>query len=147
MIEEVEAGRLTDRAIEAVLRKAGRVDARRLMHLLSKGENTRRVHDLIRETVKNFAAPYLITQEADWNRLPDLPLLNDLELHGSIAVFESLRFDDKRIMNALDKNRRNSAKTTGTASSPMACRCGSCRGRRRTTRRISRASCWLRTPH
>ncbi len=106
MIEEVEADRLTDRAIEAVLRKAGRVDARRLMHLLSKGENTRRVHDLIRETVRNFAAPYLITQEADWNRLPDLPLLNDLELHGAIAVFESLRFDDKRIMNALDKNRR-----------------------------------------
>ncbi len=105
MIEEVEAGRLTDRAIEAVLRKAGRQDARRLMHLLSKGENTRRVHDLIRETVRNFAAPYLITQEADWNRLPDLPLLNDLELHGAIAVFESLRFDDKRIMNALDKNR------------------------------------------
>ena len=106
MIEDVEAGRLTDRAIEAVLRKAGRLDARRLMHLLSKGENTRRVHDLIRETVRNFAAPYLITQEADWNRLPDLPLLNDLELHGAIAVFESLRFDDKRIMNALDKNRR-----------------------------------------
>ena len=105
MIEDVEAGRLTDRAIEAVLRKAGRQDARRLMHLLSKGENTRRVHDLIRDTVRSFAAPYLITQEADWNRLPDLPLLNDLELHGAIAVFESLRFDDKRIMNALDKNR------------------------------------------
>ncbi len=106
MIEEVEAGRLTDRAIEAVLRKGGRQDARRLMHLLSKGENSRRVHDLIRETVRNFAAPYLITQEADWNRLPDLPLLNELELHGAIAVFESLRFDDKRIMNALDKNRQ-----------------------------------------
>ncbi len=106
LIEEVEAGRLADRAIEAVLRKAGRQDARRLMHLLSKGENTRRVHDLIRETVKSFATPYLITQEADWNRLPDLPLLNELELHGAIAVFESLRFGDKRIMNALDKNRR-----------------------------------------
>ena len=106
MIEEVEAGRLTDRAIEAVLRKGGRQDAWRLMHLLSKGENSRRVHDLIRETVRNFAAPYLITQEADWNRLPDLPLLNELELNGAIAVFESLRFDDKRIMNALDKNRR-----------------------------------------
>ena len=106
MIEEVEAGRLTDRAIEAVLRKAGRVDARRLMHLLSKGENTRRVHDLVRDTVRSFAAPYLITQEADWNRLPDLPLLNELELNGAIAVFESLRFDDMRIMKTLDKNRR-----------------------------------------
>ena len=105
MIEEVETGRLTDRAIEAVLRKAGRQDARRLMHLLSKGESTRRVHDLIRETVKDFATPYLITQEADWNRLPDLPLLNELELQGAMAVFESVRFDDKRIMTALDKNR------------------------------------------
>lgn len=106
MIEEVEAGQLTDRAIEAVLRQAGRQDARRLMHLLSKGENSRRVHDLIRETVKGFATPYLITQEADWNRLPDLPLLNELELNGAIAVFESLRFDDKRIMKALEKSCR-----------------------------------------
>ncbi len=105
MIEEVEAGRLTDRAIESVLRNAGRLDARRLMHLLSKGENSRRVHDLVRETVKNFSSPYLMTHEADWNRLPDLPLLNELELSGAIAVIESLRFDDKRIMNAIDKNR------------------------------------------
>ena len=105
MIEDTEVGRLTDRAINAVLRQAGRQDARRLMHLLSKGENSRRVHDLVRETVQTFSPPYLITQEADWNRIPDLPLLNDLELSGAIAVFESLRFDDKRVMKAVEKNQ------------------------------------------
>ena len=105
MIEDVEAGRLTDRAIDAVLRQAGRQDARRLMHLLSKGENSRRVHDLIRETVQTFSPPYLITQEADWNRIPDLPLLSDLELSGAIALFESLRVADKRVTKAVEKNQ------------------------------------------
>ena len=105
MIEDVETGKLTDQAIESVLRHAGRQDARRLMHLLSKGENSRRVHDLIRETVQTFSPPYLITQEAHWNCIPDLRLLNALELSGAIAVFESLRIDDKRVMNAIEKNR------------------------------------------
>ena len=77
------------------------------MHLLSKGENSRRVHDLIRETVQTFSPPYLITQEAHWNCIPDLPLLNDLELSGAIALFESLRVDEKRVMTAIEKNRNH----------------------------------------
>ena len=105
LIEEVESARLIDQAIESVLRQAGRQDARRLMHLLSKGENSRRVHDLVRETVQTFSAPYLLTTEADWNRIPDLPVLNELELSGAIAAFESTQSNDKRVMNAITKNQ------------------------------------------
>ncbi len=105
LIEEVESARLIDQAIESVLRMAGRQDARRLMHLLSKGENSRRVHDLVRETVQTFSVPFLLTTEADWNRIPDLPLLNELELSGAIAAFESTCCTDKRVMNAISKNQ------------------------------------------
>lgn len=105
LIEEVESARLIDQAIETVLRQAGRQDARRLMHLLSKGENTRRVHDLIRETVQTFSAPYMLTTEADWNRIPDLPVLNELELSGALAAFESTCSTNKHVMNAIKKNQ------------------------------------------
>ncbi len=51
MVEQIK-----HRAIENVLRRAGRQDARRLMHLLAKGESTRRVHDLISENRRQLHA-------------------------------------------------------------------------------------------
>lgn len=105
VMEDLETAQLVDRAIDTVLKQAGRQDARRLMHLLSKGESSRRVHDLIRETFYTFTAPYLVTEEPHWNCIPELPLLSEIELSSTIALLESLRYEGKQLPAAVEKCR------------------------------------------
>lgn len=93
LIESLEGVRLMDQAIDTVLRQSGREEAHRLMHMLSKGQTSRRVHELIRDTVRNFTQPYQMTQESAWMQLASGAgrKLSDLELEAAIAVLESRR--------------------------------------------------------
>jgi ATP-dependent helicase/nuclease subunit A len=101
--EPVIVEQIKHRAIENVLRRAGRQDARRLMHLLAKGESTRRVHDLISETVGSFMQAYQLTSREAWERIPELPLLDPVSLANAILSLETLKLEDGRFQKAVDK--------------------------------------------
>ena len=101
--EQVMVEQIKHRAIENVLRRAGRQDARRLMHLLAKGESTRRVHDLISETVGSFMQAYQLTSREAWERIPELPLLDPVSLANAILSLETLKLEDGRFQKAVDK--------------------------------------------
>ena len=101
--DQVMVEQIKHRAIENVLRRAGRQDARRLMHLLAKGESTRRVHDLISETVGNFMQAYQLTSREAWERIPELPLLDPVSLTNAILSLETLKLDDTRFQKSAVK--------------------------------------------
>lgn len=66
LLDELEDDQLRNRAIESVLREGDRHDLVQLIHLLSKGEATRSVTGLVRETVDELYAVFQETTAEAW---------------------------------------------------------------------------------
>ncbi|MCH8819264.1 MAG: hypothetical protein IIB03_02970, partial [Acidobacteria bacterium] len=103
--DEQTDGALRDEAIQAVLNKDSIRDLLTLMHLLTKGEATRGVSDLVRETVKQLYTLFRETKVEAWKKIPypKPPRPDELE-----ALLEDLRTvelpSDKRFAKARDKD-------------------------------------------
>lgn len=78
IIDEIEDAALRDEAIRTMLRGETTEDVVRLMHLLTKGEAARAVHEQIAELVGRLYDVFLDTEAAAWEALPyQQPLQND----------------------------------------------------------------------
>ncbi|MDB2525762.1 UvrD-helicase domain-containing protein [Mariniblastus sp.] len=86
IVEEQEINRMKDRAIQAVLRDDSVVD---LLHMLSKGEATRRVASMVRETVDQIYEIYRETGPEPWSKIPAAgKLLSREELDALVLKME-----------------------------------------------------------
>ncbi|QDU38877.1 ATP-dependent helicase/nuclease subunit A [Maioricimonas rarisocia] len=92
IIDEFEAVQLRERAIETVLQEGDRGDLTQLMHLLTRGEATRRVSDLIHDTVTNFEGVFADSDWKAWDWFPELHPLSEGELKATVAELEVISF-------------------------------------------------------
>lgn len=103
LLDELEDDQLRQRAIESVLQGGDRHDLVQLMHLLSKGEATRSVTGLVRETVDELYAVFQETTADAWRGI-DGPLpLSDEALGIAIDELQAAPLPaDKRWAKARD---------------------------------------------
>lgn len=95
IVQEQEINRMKDQAIQAVLRNDSVVD---LLHMLSKGEATRRVASMVRETVDQIYEIYRETGPKPWSKIPTLgKLLSREELDALILRMESIDAGGKQL--------------------------------------------------
>lgn len=95
IVEEQEINRMKDQAIQAVLRDDSVVD---LLHMLSKGEATRRVASMVRETVDQIYEIYRETGPDPWSKIPvSGKLLSREELDALILRMESIDAGGKQL--------------------------------------------------
>ena len=95
IVDEQKIAVLEDEAIQHVLQDDSVLD---LLHMLAKGEASRRVASMIRDTVRNA---YLIFRESGpeaWDRLePQGFRLTDEQLNGLIDEFHAVETDKKNL--------------------------------------------------
>lgn len=87
--DELDAIRIA--AIDAVLRETSFDAARRLVHLLGKGESQRSIRDLVLQTVTNLDGVFRQSSADAWKQLPEGVLLPDDEqqrLFAELAAFD-----------------------------------------------------------
>ena len=82
IIEELEDERLRDDALQLLFRGGRTSELVTLTNLLTKGEASRSVGEIVRGTVKNLYALYLETDAAAWHTLPKKQTLSDEELQS-----------------------------------------------------------------
>ncbi|MEW4531342.1 UvrD-helicase domain-containing protein [Maioricimonas sp. JC845] len=92
IIDEFEIVQLRERAIETVLQEGDRGDLTQLMHLLAKGEATRRVTDLIHDTVNDFEGVFADSNWKAWDWFPETSPLSEEELKATVAELEVVPF-------------------------------------------------------
>ena len=105
ILEDQNDRQLRDEAIEALLREGESKDLNQLVHLLTKGEATRGVAELIRDQVKNLYTLYQDAPEAAWHNLPrPKPLAKD-KLQDTIDELGSITLPtDNRWATAIAKD-------------------------------------------
>jgi len=103
IVDELEDSRIRSEAIEAVLRRNDKKDLLSLTHLLTKGEATRGVGQLIRSTVDQLYNIYQDTQPdpQPWHSIARLPQLSPDQLTEvfdqlSILKMPTNQFDEAR---------------------------------------------------
>ena len=102
IVEDLFDARLRSQAIDAVLTAGDEAKLRTLVHLLTKGEASRSVSQLIREAVKEM---YELFQETARDAWCKVPRTKPLDPAGLAAVLEELQTadpPDKRMTKARD---------------------------------------------
>lgn len=95
IVEEQEINRMKDQAIQTVLRNDSVVD---LLHMLSKGEATRRVASMVRETVDQIYEIYRETGPEPWSKIPASgKLLSQEELDALVLRMEAIDAGGKQL--------------------------------------------------
>jgi len=100
--EELEDKRLRSEAINAVLQEGDTRDLLRLVHLLTKGEASRSVSQLIHDTIDSLYHVFLETSPEAWQRVPKKKLLDEKELELLIEQLRGMPLSDKRFAKARD---------------------------------------------
>jgi len=88
--DELEDQRLRDQAVEAVLSDDDRTALFTLLNLLTKGESTRSISQLIRNTVSDLYDVYLETEDDAWRRVQRPKPPSPQELAKAITMLEAL---------------------------------------------------------
>jgi ATP-dependent exoDNAse (exonuclease V) beta subunit len=97
LLDQVEDDQLRAAAIEAVLREGDQADLLQLVHLLAKGDAVRGVTRLIRDTIDELYAVFLLTPAKAWREIDGPRPLDRAELHAAImALAEAELPADKR---------------------------------------------------
>jgi ATP-dependent helicase/nuclease subunit A len=103
IVDESEDADVRELAIEAVLRQHDSPQLLALTHLLSKGEATRGIGELVRETVTTLHGLYQEAPQNAWYALPRHKLLNPVELALLVDELRQLSFaENKRAGTARD---------------------------------------------
>jgi ATP-dependent exoDNAse (exonuclease V) beta subunit len=105
IIDELQDQQLRLQAIGRLLREEKTGDVARLASMLAKGDATRSVSGLIRQTVDNFYELYCETDEAAWRPLPELRRLSNDKLAEAIEAARHVELPaDRRIAKQRDKD-------------------------------------------
>ncbi len=100
LLDPVEDGQLRAAAIEAVLREGDQADLLQLVYLLAKGDAVRSVTRLIRDTIDDLYAVFLLTPPEAWREIDGPRPLESAELHATIAALAEAELPaDKRWQN------------------------------------------------
>ena len=88
IVDQQQIGRMNDEAIHSVLRNDSVIN---LLHMLSKGEATRRVATMIRDTVDKIYAVYRESGPHPWDQIPKVGrLLTEHELESFELAVEAI---------------------------------------------------------
>ncbi|GDY08958.1 DNA helicase [Planctomycetia bacterium] len=108
ILETIEAKRLREEAVEALLEAETDDELVRLLRLLTKGTTSRTVSDLIDDTVQNCGEVAVETTPEAWLKVPRPPLPDYAELQRSRQQLQALLDDttrtDKRVQDAITKD-------------------------------------------
>ncbi len=102
IIEDQPDRTLRQDALQRLLASDDQDHVERMLHLITKGEATRSISELLSDTVDRLYALYLQTDQAAWRNFPNAPMLSDEELAGladQLAAAElpaDKRFDSAR---------------------------------------------------
>jgi len=102
IVDELEDDWLRTEAIGAVLRNSGTREVLALMHLLTKGETSRSVSELIRSTVNDLYDLFQETTGDAWRRIPKPKPPGNAELTSALAELRAAELPDKRFISARD---------------------------------------------
>lgn len=95
IVDEQEINRMTDQAIQSVLRNESVIN---LLHMLTKGEATRRVASMVRETVDRIYEIYRESGPEPWDQLVLTGrFLNEADLERVIARIEAVELTGKML--------------------------------------------------
>ncbi len=101
IVSELEDERLRSEAIDAVFGRDDVSELRALISLLTKGEATRGISQLVRDAVKGLYDVFLETDEDAWQKVPRFRPLNEVELAEVLDDLRELEMGD----NSLSKGR------------------------------------------
>ncbi|MBC7820603.1 MAG: UvrD-helicase domain-containing protein [Planctomycetaceae bacterium] len=108
ILEGVEADRLREDAVEALLEAENDDDLVRLLRLLTKGTTSRSVSELIVETVRKCHEIALQTPPEAWRKVPQPSFPNAGDLHQSVQALQELKQaatrTDKPFLDAIDND-------------------------------------------
>ncbi|HTN77873.1 MAG TPA: UvrD-helicase domain-containing protein [Pirellulaceae bacterium] len=104
IVDEVTDVSLRDKAIAAAIEQDATHHLVTLVHLLTKGETTRSIARVLRETVQSLYGLYLETTPEAWQRLELRKGLEQKDVESTIAAIETLTFKDNRCFKARDSD-------------------------------------------
>lgn len=102
ILDPTEVEQLKELALEQMLREGNQTELIQLMHMLDKGDSSRSVSGLMRQTVDDLYQVYLDSREEAWERFPEHQFLSQerrLELIEKINAFD---FGKKRGRQAIE---------------------------------------------
>jgi ATP-dependent helicase/nuclease subunit A len=102
IIDDLVDARLRREAIHTVLSSGDTDELRTLIHLLTKGEASRGISQLIRETVDGLYSLYLSTQPEAWQQVPRSKPLDAAELAETLEALRGVELPNKRMQTARD---------------------------------------------
>ncbi len=102
IIDDLLDGRLRRSAIHAVLSNGDPGELRTLIHLLTKGEASRGVSQLIRDTVDGLYNLYLATEQRAWEQVPRSKPLDPIELAATLEDLRCVDLPNSRMRTARD---------------------------------------------
>lgn len=100
ILDELEDAALRDEALEEVLRRGKTADLMSLTHLLTKGDASRSVAELLRATVNDLYNLFQDTDEQAWLRFPRVKPQSETELRQSLDALRVCQLTDKRFDTA-----------------------------------------------
>jgi len=104
IVEDLFDVRLRSRAIDAVLTSGDEAKLRTLVHLLTKGEASRSISQLIRETVNQMYDLFQETSREAWCKVPRCKPLDAMELAAALQDLQLADVPDKRMAKARDED-------------------------------------------
>ena len=104
IVDEQQIKRMNEDAIHAVLRNASVIN---LLHMLSKGEATRRVATMIGDTVDQIYSVYRESGPKPWDMIPSVgKLLSKQELEAFELAVEAIEPEKKGLKNEWEKVKK-----------------------------------------
>ncbi len=104
IVEDLFDARLRSRAIDAVLTSGDEAKLRTLVHLLTKGEASRSISQLIRETVNEMYDLFQDTSRDAWYKVPRFKPLDATELAVTLDDLRAADLPEKRMAKARDED-------------------------------------------
>jgi ATP-dependent helicase/nuclease subunit A len=104
IVEDLFDARLRSRAVDAVLTSGDERKLRTLVHLLTKGEASRSISQLIRDTVDEMYDLFQDTSRDAWYRVPRSKPLDAAELAVTLDELRAAELPEKRMAKARDED-------------------------------------------
>jgi len=109
VVDTIDDDALRDEAIRVLLRDGATTDVVRLMHLLTKGEASRSVHDQIVGLVRDLYSVYLETEAGAWDVFPRWTPLSGEELQAAVEALAAAPCPSDKHFQAAQKKTLDAA--------------------------------------
>jgi ATP-dependent helicase/nuclease subunit A len=104
IVDELADERMRDDALQLLFRGGRTSELVTLTNLITKGESSRSVGEIVRSTVRNLYSLYLETDAVAWHSLPKQKPLSDEELEATLAELEGVVLPANKFGSGRDKD-------------------------------------------